>query len=68
MKTISVLMSEIEYDSLGLSKDRFFFSEIAGVIERQMAKQALQRCVALAKHNGLSSMSMDDINAEIIAV
>ena len=35
MKTISVQMSDVEFDAFGLSKDRFFFSEIAGLIERQ---------------------------------
>ena len=38
MKTISVQMSEVEYDTLGLSKDRFFFSEIADLIVRQMER------------------------------
>ena len=35
MKTISVQVSEVEYDTFGLSKDRFLFSEFAGLIERQ---------------------------------
>ena len=65
MKTISVQMSDVEYDTLGLSKDRFYFSEIAGLIEQQRARQALRNCVIIAEQNGLSSMSMDDINAEI---
>ena len=40
MKTISVQMSEVEYDTLGLSKDRFYFSEIAGLIERQIMRKS----------------------------
>ena len=68
MKTISVQMSDVEFDAFGLSKDRFFFSEIAGLIEQQMAQQALRRCVTIAERNGLSAMSMDEINAEINAV
>jgi len=68
MKTINVQMSEVEYDTYGLLKDRFYFSEIAGLIERQIAKQALRRCVSIADKNGLSSMTTDEINAEINAV
>jgi len=68
MKTISVQMSEAEYNALGLSKNVFFFSEIAGLIEQQIARQALRRSVELAEKNGLSSMTMDEINAEINAV
>jgi len=67
MKTISIQMSEMEYSTLGLSKNNFFFSEIADVIEQQMARQALRFSVELAEKNGLSSMTMDEINAEINA-
>jgi len=68
MKVINVHMSEIEYDTFGLSKVNFSFSEFADLIERQIAQQALRRCVSLADRHGLSSMSMDEINAEIKAV
>jgi len=68
MKTISVQISDVEYDTYGLSKDRFYFTEIAGLIERQMAKQAMRRCVSIAEQNGLATMSMDEIKAEIKAV
>ena len=40
MKTISVQMSEVEYDTLMLSKDRFYFSEIAGLIERHIMRKS----------------------------
>ena len=39
MKTISVQLSEIEYDALGVSKDRFFFSEIADLVGRQIMRK-----------------------------
>jgi hypothetical protein len=66
MRNINVQMSEVEYDDFGLSKESFFFSEFANLIERQMARQALRRCVSLADSHGLSSMTMDEINAEVI--
>jgi hypothetical protein len=68
MKTISVQMSDVEYSIFGLSKNNFFFSEIADLIERQMARQALCRSIEMAEKNGLSSMTMDEINAEVNAV
>ena len=68
MKTISVQLSDVEYSTFGLSKDTFYFSEIANLIERQIARQALRRCVELAEKSGLSSMTMDEINAEVNAV
>jgi hypothetical protein len=65
MKTISVQLSDVEYNTFGLSKDRFFFSEITDLIERQIARQSLHRCVELAGQNNLSSITMDEINAEV---
>lgn len=68
MKTISIQISDVEYNAFGLSKDRFLFSEFADLIERQIAKQTLRRCVDFADQYGLSSMTMDEINAEVNAV
>ena len=67
MKTISVQMTDVEYNALGLSKSVFFFSEIVNLIEQQVARQALRRSVELAEKNGLSSMTMSEINTEINA-
>ena len=39
MKTISVQVSDVEYDTFGLSKDRMLFAEFAEIIQRQRAKQ-----------------------------
>ena len=68
MKTISVQLSDLEYNALGLTKNMFFFSEIADLLKTQEARQALRRCVEIAEQNGLSSMTMDEINAEVNAV
>jgi hypothetical protein len=61
-------MSDVEYNTFGLSKDVFYFSEIANLIERQVARQALRRSVELAEKYGISSMTMDEISAEVNAV
>jgi hypothetical protein len=61
-------MSDVEYNTFGLSKDVFYFSEIANLIERQVARQALRRSVELAEKYGLSAMTMDEISAEVNAV
>ncbi|MDR0738170.1 MAG: hypothetical protein LBF39_03740 [Prevotellaceae bacterium] len=67
MKTISVQISDVEYNTFGFSKDRFSFSEFAGIIEQQIARQALRHSVMLAEQHGLSSMTIDEINAEVNA-
>jgi len=68
MKTINVQLSDFEYNTFGLSKNSFLFSEIVDLVERQIAKQALRRSVIIAEQNGLSTMTMDEINAEVKAV
>ena len=68
MKTISVQISEVEYNAFGFSKDNIPFSEFTDLIERQIAQQALRSCVSLANKHGLSSMTMEEINAEVNAV
>ena len=65
MKTIKVQLSEVEYNAFGFSKDLFAFSEFTDIIERQIASQSMHKCVTLSQLNGLSSMTMDEINAEI---
>jgi len=68
MRTISVQMSDLEYNTLGLSKNSLLLSEVIDLIEQQIARQSLLRCVEIAEQTGLSSMTMDEINAEIEAV
>ena len=68
MRSINVQISEVEYNTFGFIKDNIPFSELADLIERQIAKQALRRCVSLADNQGLSTMSMEEINIEVNAV
>ena len=67
MKTISVSISDFEYKRFGLNADNMQFAELLDVIEKEMAKQALNQTVRLAEKYGLSKMSMDEISNEIKA-
>jgi len=68
MKTINVRISDTEYKTFGFKKSILFFSELVNLVEQQVARQALRYSVELAEANGLSSMTMDDINSEIRAL
>ena len=68
MKTISVQLSDMEYSTFGMSKDFFLFSEFIDLIEQQTALNALRQSVILAEQNKISSLTMDEINAEINAL
>ncbi|GAB6010838.1 hypothetical protein [Viscerimonas tarda] len=68
MKTLNVSISNIEYDSFGLTKDSFSFSEFLDIIERRLSRQALDKTIQIADMYGLSSISMDEISDEVQSV
>ncbi|GHT41730.1 hypothetical protein AGMMS49965_12000 [Bacteroidia bacterium] len=68
MRTINIQISDLEYTAFGFDKDQFFFSEFADLMERQLARRALNHSVELAQKYSLSSMTMDEISTEVMAV
>ncbi|MBN1187183.1 MAG: hypothetical protein JXB49_33200 [Bacteroidales bacterium] len=68
MKTISISISDFEYNQFGLSTDKMQFTELLDIFGKEMAKQALNQSVRLAEKYNLSDMSMDEINKEVKAV
>jgi hypothetical protein len=68
MKTISVQISDVEYEALGIPKEHMSSSEFADFLDMQIARQAMRNCLQIAELSGLSSMTMDEINAEVNAV
>jgi len=70
MRTISLQMSEQEFNLLGLTKEKeqISLSELKDFIEIQKVKEAVSECVRLAKEAGLDKMTLDEINEEIRAV
>ncbi len=68
MKNLNITISELEYNKFGLKKEEISFSEFIDIVKRELAKQALERSVRLAKKYGLADMTMDDITKEVKAV
>ncbi|MCX6238156.1 MAG: hypothetical protein NTY07_11485 [Bacteroidia bacterium] len=68
MKTISISISDLEYNQFGINKDKFSFTEFVDIVNKEITKQALNRCIQLAEKYNLSRMSMDEINDEVKAV
>jgi hypothetical protein len=65
MKTINVLISDLEYNQFGIGKDKLSFTEFVDIVSKEISKQALNKCVRLAEKYGLSKMSMDEISDEV---
>ncbi len=68
MKTLSVSISDIEYQRLNIKDDKISFSELVDIINREIIKQNLDECIYLAEQCKLSAMTMKDIDLEIKSV
>lgn len=68
MRTLNISISDIEFNKFGIRKDNLTFAEFVELISRELMRQNLNKCVALAEKYGLSSMTMDEINEEVKAV
>jgi hypothetical protein len=68
MRTISVDISELEFQKFGLKADRLSFSVFVDLVSRELSRQNLAKTVELGEQYGLSVMTMDDISNEVKAV
>ena len=68
MKTLQVSISDLEYNQFGINNDKLSFSEFVDIINKEITKQSLNRCIQLAEKYKFSTMSMEDITEEVKAV
>jgi len=68
MRTINISISDMEFNRLGIKNENITFSEFTELVKREVLRNNLNNCVALAEKYGLSSMTMNEINKEIKSV
>jgi len=68
MRTLNILISDLECNKFGIKKDKLPFSEFIDLVSKELTRQTLNKCVDLAEKYGLSEMTMDDITKEVKAV
>lgn len=68
MRTLNVTISDKDYKQYNIKEDQLSFSRLIDIINKKMARETLRECVDLAQKNGLSEMTLDEINKEIQAV
>ncbi len=68
MRTLNISISDVEFDKFGIKKESLSFAEIVELINRKLMRRNLNKCLELAEKHGLSSMTMEEINAEVKAV
>jgi hypothetical protein len=68
MRTGKVKVSETDFQKYNLEDEEINFSELVEAIRGEYAKKALLECNEIAAQVGLSTMSMEEIDAEVKAV
>lgn len=68
MRTISIDISDLDYQQFRLNADRLSFSDFLDKISRELSRQNLAKTVELAGRYGLSTMTMDEVSEEVKAV
>jgi 3,4-dihydroxy-2-butanone 4-phosphate synthase len=68
MRTLNISISDVEFNKFGIKKESLSFAEIVELINRELMRQNLNKCLELAEKHGLSSMTMEEINEEVKAV
>ncbi len=68
MRTLTVPISDIEFNKFGFSSNSMSFSELLDIINRELLKSKLDKSIQLAQKYHLSKMSMDEITNEVKSV
>jgi hypothetical protein len=68
MKTLSVAISDVEYTKFGITNNVLSFSDFVDMVSKELMKKNIESAIAAADKYGLSSMTMEDITAEVQAV
>ena len=65
MRTLHISISDMEFNNLGIKNENITFTEFTELVRREVMRNNLNNCVALAEKYELSSMTMNEINEEI---
>ncbi|MCF8357133.1 MAG: hypothetical protein K9H26_00135 [Prolixibacteraceae bacterium] len=68
MQTIQLKISNTDYKKYNLENKEITFSDLVDIINKEYARKALIECNKIAEKEGISKMTMDEINSEINAV
>ena len=68
MQTIQIRISERDLQRYGLQGEAIKFTDLVEKISLEYARQSLLECHVLAEQAGLSTLTLEEINAEIKAV
>lgn len=65
MRTLSVEISDIDFERFGLTKNKFAFADILELARRELTKENLMKAVELSEKYGISEITMSEITSEV---
>ncbi len=68
MRTIQISISENDFMNYAFNSHKLSFSELENRIRKKTIRDALYKCHEIAGKEGLSKMTLEDINREILSV
>ncbi|MBN1925669.1 MAG: hypothetical protein JW798_07535 [Prolixibacteraceae bacterium] len=68
MQTLQIKISNTDFKKYNFENKEIKFTDLVDLINREYARKALIECNNIAEKEGLSKMTLDEINAEINAV
>lgn len=68
MQTLQIKISNTDLKKYNLGSGEIKFADLVDLISKEYARKALLECNQIAEQEGLSKMTMEEINAEIKAV
>jgi len=67
MKMLNVAISDVEYSKFGITGNVLSFSDFVDMVSKELMKENMETAISQAEICGVSSMTMDDIAAEVRA-
>ena len=65
MRTLNISISDMEFNHLGIKNENITFHEFTELVKREVMRNNLNNCIALAEKYGLSSMTMNEISYKL---
>ncbi|QJD80693.1 hypothetical protein [Spirosoma rhododendri] len=68
MRTISISIDESDFDKFGFVTGNLSFAELVVIVEKELSRQKLEKCINKIRNHGLPDLTMEEITAEVEAV
>lgn len=68
MKTLTVSISDLEFNKFGIKENNLNFSDFVDIVSRELSRQNLNQCIRLSEKYGLSNLTIDEITNEVKSV